>query len=81
MKENLGISDVKAKFSAICDQAADGEVICFTRQRGNRIEHFELRRAAPSKRQLGAWQGQLPAKAVDALSAPLTQEELDTWSI
>ena len=77
---NIGISEVKAKFAAVCDLAAQGEVVKFTRRRGSQIEEFELRRIAPKKRQLGSWTNDLSDKQLDTLTAPLTEKELAEWN-
>jgi hypothetical protein len=81
MNENLGISEVKAKFAAVCDRAAHGEVIRFTRRRGSQVERFELRRVAPAERQLGGWENKFSQAELDSLTAPMTDEELAHWNI
>lgn len=80
MQENLGISEVKARLAMICDQASQGEVIRFTRRRGNQVETFELRRVKPVKRQLGSWKGRFNDAELDSLAAPLDDEELAHWN-
>lgn len=81
MQEPLGVSEVKAKFAAVCDRAAHGEVIRFTRRRGSKIERFELRQITPGRRELGAWQGKFDDAEMDALSAPMTEQEQADWNI
>lgn len=81
MVESLGISEVKAKLSAICDRAARGEAVRFARRRGNQVERFELRRIHECKRELGAWRGKLRQEEIDRLSAPLDEHGLAAWNI
>lgn len=81
MQQSIGISEVKAKLAAVCDRAAKGEVIRFTRRRGSQLESFELRRVTSGKRQLGAWQHKLSADELESLTAPLNDEELKAWNI
>jgi hypothetical protein len=81
MNEPLGISEVKAKFAAVCDCAARGEVIRFTRRRGSKVESFELRRVTPAKRQLGGWRHKFSKTELDSLTAPMTDEERSHWNI
>ncbi|MES0872819.1 hypothetical protein [Sinimarinibacterium thermocellulolyticum] len=80
MTETIGISEVKAKLAAVCDRAAQGEVIRFSRRRGNRVENFELRCVADGRRTFGAWQDKFSKAQLDSLSAPLTKAELDAWN-
>lgn len=81
MQQPLGVSEVKARFAAVCDRAADGEVIQFTRRRGSRVERFELRRITPGLRELGAWQDKFSDQEMDELSAPMTEAERADWNI
>lgn len=81
MTDSIGISDVKAKFSAICDRAAHGEVIRFTRRRGSHVEYFELRRSPTKTRELGVWRDKFTPEQIDELSAPTTDDELIDWNI
>jgi hypothetical protein len=81
MQAPLAISEVKAKLAAICDQAARGEVIRFTRRRGNRVEMFELRRVKSAKRRLGNWKDKFSETELESLTAPLTDDELAHWNI
>jgi hypothetical protein len=76
MEASLGISEVKARLAAVCDQAAQGEVIRFTRRRGNRVETFELRRVESARRRLGSWQDKFSEAELESLTAPLSDEEL-----
>lgn len=81
MHNPLGVSEVKAKFAAVCDRAAHGEVIRFTRRRGSKVERFELRRVTSGTRELGAWQHKFADAELDTLGAPLTEEERADWNI
>jgi hypothetical protein len=81
METPLGISEVKAKLAKVCDQAAQGQVIHFTRRRGHKVETFEIRRVKSTKRQLGNWQGKFSEAELDSLAAPLTGDELAHWNI
>lgn len=81
MQELPGISEVKARLAAMCDRASRGEVIQFSRRRGNRIERFELRRVTETKRQLGGWEGRLTEDELESLTAPLSEAELRDWNI
>lgn len=81
MNSPVGISEIKAKFAAVCDRAAKGEVIRFTRRRGSQVESFELRRVIEGKRQLGAWQHNFSEAELESLAAPLGDDELKHWNI
>ena len=81
MHNPLGVSEVKAKFAAVCDRAAHGEVIRFTRRRGSQVEHFELRRLPSGKRELGAWRDKFSPEEMDALVAPMSDAEYADWNI
>ncbi len=81
MQTPFGISEVKAKIAAICNQDAQGEVIRFTRRRGNRVETFELRRVESARRQLGNWQDKFSEAELESLTTPLSDKELAHWNI
>ena len=71
------VAEAKAQLSALLDRAHDGEeiVVCKAGVPWARI----MPPAATEPRRPGAWRGLLSEGAVDALEAPLAEEEIDAW--
>jgi prevent-host-death family protein len=71
------VAEAKAELSALLDRAHDGEeiVVCKSGVPWARI----VPPAAAEPRRPGAWRGLLSDEAIDALAAPLPEDELDAW--
>ncbi len=71
------VAEAKAELSALLDRAHRGEeiVVCKAGVPWARI----VPPAAAEARRPGAWRGLLSEKALEALEAPLPEEELDAW--
>jgi prevent-host-death family protein len=71
------VAEAKAELSALLDRAHDGEeiVVCKSGVPWARI----VPPAATEPRRPGAWRGLLSDETIDALAAPLPEDELDAW--